>query len=274
MFRSTPKLPCIGLGLLLLGSSPFAALLTGPLGIQPGVPAGAIGACCNANGNCSQSSAQACFNAFAAYQGANSSCAQIDCRARCTAGCEFCWEGTPFDGSCDQGWDGDGPCDCACQFSDRDCAPAGACCMPVNGFCDVLTEETCRSSAAGVFQGMGVACEDVNCVRCDPGCYWCWTDTIGEHECLPEWSDDGDCDCGCQFADPDCAAGVCGNLVCEEDASSCPDDCKDLRAFADFQNCFHPGKPVSPACATYIYDPPAGIGLEDYARFADFISGP
>lgn len=235
--------------------------------------AGATGACCNANGNCLITSAQACSGANGAYQGDNTSC-ELDCSARCAAGCEFCWKDTPLEGACDPSWEGDGFCDCACQFTDPDCGPRGACCAPANGFCSSLTEATCSLYLYGVFHGVGVGCAQVNCNRCDPACDWCWMDTLGEHACLPEWAGDSDCDCACQFADPDCAAGVCGNLICEEDAASCPDDCKDLRAFAELQNCFNPGQKTPQKCFPYVYAAPDGIGLEDYVRFSDFLSGP
>ncbi len=232
------------------------------------------GACCNPNGDCGVTSAQACSNAYGAYQGDNTSCGQIDCRARCDAGCDFCWAGTPFEGACDPNWEGDGDCDCGCQFPDPDCGPTGACCSPANGFCAPRTEVTCKFYAAGVFHGVGVDCAQVDCNRCDPGCNWCWMDTIGEHACLPEWAGDAECDCGCQFPDPDCASGVCGNLVCEENAASCADDCKDLRAFAGFQNCFDPGQATPPECMAHVFAAPTGIGLEDFHRFVDLMSGP
>jgi len=34
----------------------------------------------------------------------------------CGPGCDYCWEG-----SCDTSWNGDGSCDCGCQFVDVDC---------------------------------------------------------------------------------------------------------------------------------------------------------
>jgi hypothetical protein len=146
--------------------------------------------------------------------------------------------------------------------------------MPINGECEIATETTCVSYFAGVFHGVGVNCPEVDCERCHPGCTWCWQDTIGEHACLAEWAKDGDCDCGCQFPDPACDSGVCGNLLCEEDASSCTDDCKDLRAFAEFQNCFDPGVPEPPQCFSHVYAGPIGVGLEDYALFDDLLSPP
>jgi len=232
------------------------------------------GACCRPGGECVVVTAQGCFNVVGAYQGDGTTCAKIDCRARCEPICDFCWEGTPFDGACDADWAGDGPCDCACEFDDPDCAPTGACCVPANGYCTLYTETTCRLYAAGVFQGAGVACEQVDCRRCDPGCDWCWVDTIGEHACLPEWAGDGECDCGCQFPDADCACGVCGNLICEENGTSCAEDCKDLRAFAEFQNCFQPGGSTPPECGHHVYADPPGIGLEDFTGFDDLWSGP
>ena len=79
---------------------------------------------------------------------------------------------------------------------------------------------------------------------------------------------------GCQFADPDCASDVCGNLVCEETAATCAEDCKDLRAVADFQNCFDPGHVAPLACVGHLFAPPTGIGLEDFAAFLGLLDGP
>jgi hypothetical protein len=98
--------------------------------------------------------------------------------------------------------------------------------------------------------------------------------TVAEHACETAWASDGDCDCGCQFSDPTCAANVCGNLICEEKATSCPNDCKDLRAFASFANCFHGSVPMSSACAQHIYGDPAGIDLKDFRTFVNLLSGP
>ena len=235
---------------------------------------GPTGACCSADGGCTVTTAQLCTAEDGAYQGNGTSCAQINCAARCAAGCEFCWEGTPREGMCDARWEGDGPCDCACQFTDPDCGPKGACCAPANGYCVLRTEATCTFYTRGVFRGVGLSCAQVDCRRCDPACDWCWMDTIVEHACLTQWASNPTCDCGCQFVDPHCPSGVCGNLVCEENATSCGNDCKDLRAFAAFQNCFNPGQAPSKECFPYVYAAPEGIGLEDFARFADFLSGP
>ena len=232
------------------------------------------GACCAAHGDCGAASPAGCAQFGGAYQGNGTLCSQIDCRARCAAICDYCWVDTPLDGNCDPLWEGDGQCDCGCEFNDPDCGPEGACCAPANGICAPLTETTCRFYAAGIFHGVDVACTQVDCDRCDPSCQWCWTDTIGEHVCLPEWAGDGECDCGCQFADPDCASDVCGNLVCEETAATCSEDCKDLRAVADFQNCFDPGHVAPLACVGHLFAPPTGIGLEDFAAFVGFLYGP
>ncbi len=233
-----------------------------------------MGACCSAAGVCTVVTSAVCTGQFGAYQGNATTCGPIDCPGRCAAGCEYCWVGTPFHGSCDSGWRGDGSCDCGCQFPDPDCGPRGACCGPANGLCASLTQVTCRFFAAGVFRGVGVSCAAVNCDRCDVGCAWCWIDTIAEHACLAEWDGDAECDCGCQFADSDCGSGVCGNLVCEESARSCAADCMDLRALAEFQNCFGPGQSTPPACMSHVYAAPTGIGLEDFSRFFDLLSGP
>jgi len=232
------------------------------------------GACCSAGGNCAVMTAQACAEAFGAYQGDGVTCTEVDCLARCEPICEFCWLGTLFEQNCDPIWEGDAYCDCGCQFNDPDCGPRGACCVPRDGYCDVLTEATCRFYFVGVFNAVGVECAQAECNRCDPGCVWCWTDTGAEHACSPDWSGDLECDCACQFSDPDCGANVCGNLICEETAGSCPADCKDLRAFAAFQNCFNPSQPSPQSCAANSYADPVGIGLEDFGLFFDFWSGP
>ena len=49
---------------------------------------------------------------------------------------------------------------------------------------------------------------------CGPECDSCWIGTEFENDCLPEWEDDGECDCGCQFPDTsDCfgPTGACCN---------------------------------------------------------------
>lgn len=232
------------------------------------------GACCLPDDDCTIVTAAACANAVGAYRGNNTTCPQASCSTRCAAICDYCWTGSPIQNQCPLSWQGDGVCDCGCQWTDPDCGPKGACCAPANGLCLPLTEITCEVYAAGFFGGVGVACDQVECDRCDAGCDWCWMDTIGEHACLPEWAQDIDCDCGCQFSDPACAANVCGNLICTETATACPDDCKDLRAFASFQNCFKPGSPTAPECAPHAYATPAGIDLKDFRAFVSFLVGP
>jgi len=47
---------------------------------------------------------------------------------------------------------------------------------------------------------------------CGPQCDACWYGTPFENDCLPEWEDDGYCDCGCQFSDSyDCGTPECGS---------------------------------------------------------------
>lgn len=232
------------------------------------------GACCGPQDECAMLTAQGCASAFGAYQGDGVTCEQANCPGRCDPICDYCWTDTPVEGGCDQEWEGDGLCDCGCQFVDPDCGPRGACCLPLDGNCAPLTEETCRFYAGGLFHGVDVLCGAVDCDRCGPGCLWCWIDTVAEHRCDPAWESDEECDCGCQFADPDCAKGVCGNLVCEESGTSCNADCKDLREIAAFQNCFAPGQGTPEACYPYIYTSPAGIDLLDYASFISFWAGP
>jgi hypothetical protein len=41
--------------------------------------------------------------------------------ASCGTGCAFCYIGTELQNYCDPSWNGDGFCDCGCQFPDVDC---------------------------------------------------------------------------------------------------------------------------------------------------------
>jgi len=41
--------------------------------------------------------------------------------APCNSTCSLCWVGTSSEGQCPLEWDGDGVCDCGCQFIDDDC---------------------------------------------------------------------------------------------------------------------------------------------------------
>lgn len=40
-------------------------------------------------------------------------------------GCFYCWIGTRYEGACPLAYNGDGTCDCGCQFVDTDCSTAG-----------------------------------------------------------------------------------------------------------------------------------------------------
>ncbi len=67
--------------------------------------------------------------------------------------CDFCWIGTPWEDNCDWAWEGDGQCDCGCQFEDTaDCiSPA----LP-----DLVVEESFVGAEAEVLPGAPVALSD------------------------------------------------------------------------------------------------------------------
>jgi len=135
----------------------------------------------------------------------------------CGPECDFCWLGTTYENNCPLEWEGDGECDCGCQFSDTgDCPPepTGACCSPFipsgDCFSDMLSSDC--FGAGGAYMGDSSTCASVDCAaRCDQvalPCEYCWLDTMFYLACPAEWYGDGTCDCGCQFDDPaDCGGG-------------------------------------------------------------------
>jgi len=109
------------------------------------------GACCNAflaaNECFSDWPATQCQDAGAAYIGDGTTCASVDCASRCDQEgqpCDYCWLDTPFDMACPESYEGDGDCDCGCQFDDSvDCAVGGD--PP-----DLVIQSSTRSPATGV----------------------------------------------------------------------------------------------------------------------------
>lgn len=180
------------------------------------------GACCSAyQGECVDGlTFQECLTMEYGAYFEGQTCAETDC-VRCAPECYFCWEGTVMEGACPPAWEGNGLCDCGCQFEDTlDCfgpPPTGACCIPLQGgeCIDHLTFDDCWNM--GYAFADGLTCAETDCVRCGPECDWCWTGTISEGDCDPSWADDGDCDCGCQWVDPDCPGGAC----CRGDTGAC-----------------------------------------------------
>jgi hypothetical protein len=188
---------------------------------------GGTGACCGPNNvvpECIENTEQgSCLDAGGAFMGDGATCASVGgCANRCDAECVWCWTGTTAGNNCNPSWNGDGECDCGCQFCDSDCpscAPQdGACCGPNQATPECI--ENCTQAACfdagGAYMGHGVTCAAVDgCQeRCAPECVWCWTGTAADNNCNPSWSGDGECDCGCQFGDIDCPS-PCGmqNLI-------------------------------------------------------------
>ncbi len=156
----------------------------------------------------------------------------------CDSDCDWCWCGTEFENNCPTEWFYDAECDCGCQFCDlgcfdctvQDCSGpplGGACCCPDLSCFNNTDQNDCFGSECAP-RGAGTSCASVGC-PCDNDsrpCMWCWTGTAVENNCAPTWEGDGECDCGCQFADAvDCNAcnPICGDGTCD---SNCNEDCR------------------------------------------------
>ena len=163
---------------------------------------GSTGACCCPDLTCSSGVTQAnCLSAGCAYQGDGSSCVSGCPCDNMPLPCDWCWVGTPNENNCPTDWYGanDG-CDCGCQWVDPDCggSPVGACCGPLQPIpeCIENAEQQACLEAGGAYMGDGTSCAAANCgSRCAPECMWCWTGTLAENNCDPEWEGDGECDC-------------------------------------------------------------------------------
>ncbi|UCE59041.1 MAG: fibronectin type III domain-containing protein [Phycisphaerales bacterium] len=138
----------------------------------------------------------------------------------CTDQCDYCMLGTSAFCACPNDWNGDGACDCGCQFNDIDCSYPQPCdpCTPTPGPAEICAEvlpsdcgapacfvpPTCTSTdpicAVSVLEPLtgeyvfcptytAGACEGDVCVRvwmntpdpCDPE-LWFRFDQIGDHE--------------------------------------------------------------------------------------------
>ena len=189
----------------------------------PGAPV-AAGTSCNDDNECS--SGDVCDG-----EGA---CAGMPTREgeRCHAGCSgntTCQSGTclPTGGGvaefnpgcflnwcddvslCSDSWQHDRVCDCGCPFTDPDC---GACSARV---CQNAPDLNHRATS------------------------WCNQNGEAVDNCPDSLKNDGKCDCGCQFQDPDCAGGSCCGptgtsgcnnrfielCVCEHETNAQPDCC-------------------------------------------------
>jgi hypothetical protein len=161
--------------------------------------------------------------------------------ASCGAGCDYCWLGTAYENACLPGWNGDGTCDCGCQYSDTDCGtpppPIPSC---GNGACEPASGEDCASCATdcgvctppptgscpsgdGLYCGSTVGLTGGTLYYCASGSY-----SVSEvcangcHVSPPGTAD------YCEPATPPPSA-PCGDGSCDggggETCSSCPADC-------------------------------------------------
>lgn len=133
------------------------------------------------------------------------------------------------DGECRGTPDREGqPCDEACS-SNTTCRNGE--CVPRNGSTAPAYNKQCFQNLCGLTDicqdkwktdltcQCGCGYEDPACNPCSP--YMCqniegheaarWCDTSGKpaNNCPDSLKDDGKCDCGCQFDDPDCNGGAC-----------------------------------------------------------------
>ena len=158
-------------------------------------------------------------------------------------GCDYDWTGTQYENNCPDSWNGDGSCDCGCQFVDADCGgcPPGE--VPdCNGNCapqDWLGDGSCDDGSYawnGVpiyFNCAEFGYDNGDCGTSPPpssGCDYDWTGTQYEGNCPDSWNGAGDgCDCGCQFVDADCGVSPPPSSGCDYDwtgtqyEGNCPD---------------------------------------------------
>jgi hypothetical protein len=91
--------------------------------------------------------------------------------------CQYFW--CQPDDVCKDAYNGDGYCDCGCGFEDIDCNDCSA--------------WMCLSTTKPKHEGRA----------------WCDEDGKAVDNCPESYMNDGKCDCGCQFVDPDCEGGTC-----------------------------------------------------------------
>jgi len=159
-------------------------------------------------------------------------CAQTFVLCPCELACDYCNEG-----NCDPAWNGDGECDCGCQFCDIDCpgypdccisgpAPAEVCIQvfpPHMGSVSCLVpptcngvDPTCGTSVLNPATGAYEFCPVYETADAGEACVRLWIDWPGT-SCDPElwWRFDQACRCG---------NGLCES-ACSETCGNCPADC-------------------------------------------------
>jgi hypothetical protein len=124
-----------------------------------------------------------------------------------TQGCFLNWCGRAS--LCQTSWQHDRVCDCGCSFDDPDCTSCSA------RMCENDPDRGHRATS------------------------WCNQDGNAIGNCPDSLKNDGKCDCGCQFADPDCGGGSCcgptgkagcdnsfvQRCLCEHESNEQPDCC-------------------------------------------------
>ena len=140
----------LALNLLVMGTSIATAQET----------EGPMGACCFSDGTCIVMSPDSCQKAGAIFHGIGLTCGDIICDPYgwcCLDGVcigpshtQFVCEGKGGE------YQGDGSTECA---PDSPCSIFGACCIPANGTCTIVTEPTCTIDS-GEWQGPDTDCDD------------------------------------------------------------------------------------------------------------------
>jgi len=100
---------------------------------------------------------------------------------------------------------------------------------------------------------------------CDNECEFCWCGTDFEMHCPEQWLYDHECDCGCQFCDPDCPN--CDiQVCCAVPGDFTRDALVDLEDHSLLPACLlGPGGGVSAICTCADLDDDGDVDLRDVA---------
>lgn len=127
----------------------------------------AIGACCDpvSPHACTDNMLRgACLGTGRAFAGRNVPCSAADCSRCDLPNCQRCWLGTLQAMECDSAKNGDGVCDCGCQFADSDCGCG-------DGFC-LFGEHACSCPEDCEFYCGDSCCSaDETASGCSPDCF-------------------------------------------------------------------------------------------------------
>lgn len=128
--------------------------------------AGDAGACCTAQmgiGSCVGANNEGQCDAACGHFHVGQSCASTDCTLSCDADCDWCWTGTACESACDPAWEGDGECDCGCQFDD---VASGDCPAPECGNGIIEGNEECDDGNTSSGDGCAADCQHEPCIGC------------------------------------------------------------------------------------------------------------